>query len=104
MTRFEEYCARQQALHGDKFVPPTDPRFIDAYNKGQAYRIKVRTVYPGSDSTWERWGFVSLTTGWQPAFMLMRRSGQHGSSDLLGARDTIVDTNWIRPARRRIAA
>ena len=84
-TRFEDYCARGRAQHGDRFQAPTDMRWINAYNNGRDYRVKVRFSHGE-----EKWGFVALTTGWGPSFMLMRREGQHGSSDLLGDRDEIV--------------
>ena len=85
MTRFEEYCARQQARYGDKFSAPKDSRWIEAYNQAPRLRIKVRFSYGE-----EKWGYVALTTGWQPSFMLMRAITQHGSSDLLGDKDQII--------------
>jgi hypothetical protein len=91
-TRFELYCARQRAKHGDRFVAPTDQRWIDAFNRGVEYRVKVRTEW-GSEVS-ERWGFVSLTTGWVPSFMLMRSTRAHGSSDLLSDRDQIVAARY----------
>ena len=93
MTRFEEYCNRQRQRHGAEFVPPTDTRFIYAYNKGEHYRVKVLTCY-GAER-FMRWGYVALTTGHKPSFMLMRRRGQHGSSDLLGERENIVASRFI---------
>lgn len=95
MDRFEEYCARNAAKHGEKFRAPKIEKFIYAYNLGDKYRVKVRTTYP-SGEVFERWGFVTLTTGWIPSFMLMRVRGQHGSSDLLDEKDEIVATRWIK--------
>lgn len=98
MTRFEEYCARGVQRHGDRFKVPTGAAFIDAFNKGPEYRVKVRTVFASGD-VHERWGYVSATTGWAPAFLLMHRRGAHGSSDLLyDGRDEIIDAKWLRRA------
>ena len=95
-TRFECYCERQRAVHGARFEAPTDARWIQAYNAGERYRIKVLTRYPNSDEVTERWGYVALTTGWAPSFMLMRRRGQRGSSDLIDSRDELVAAKWIK--------
>ena len=93
MTRFEEYCERKRAEYGDRFVAPTGEQFINAFNRGQAYRIKVRTDY-GDGEVRERWGFVGITTGWQPAFLLMRSTRSVGSSDVLCATDRILDSHF----------
>jgi hypothetical protein len=51
---------------------------------------------------WGRWGYVGLTTGWRPAFLLMKRRGQVGSSDLLNPqRDKIVNSKWLTEKKRR---
>lgn len=60
-----------------------DPRFAVWYENGQ--RIRVRFSYGE-----ERTGTVAKTCGWKPYYLLMARSNSYGSSDLLGARDTIV--------------
>ncbi len=90
-TRFESYCARQNARHDGQFTQAElDPRFIEAYNKGDTYRLKIRFSYGR-----EAWGYVAATTGWRPSFMLMRRRGQRGSSELLGPKDVIVASKTI---------
>ena len=89
-SRFEAYCRRQRAQWGEKFVPPTCPALIAAYNKGDRYRIKV----DGMDDR-PAWGFVTLTTGWQPSFMLMRTRSQRWSSHLLSERDKIYEGKSI---------
>jgi hypothetical protein len=94
MTRYQEYCQRQRGRYGDKFVAPKAAQFVAPYNNGDCYRVKVRTTY-ASGETHERWGYVALTTGWRPSFMLMSRRGQHGSSDLIDERDVIVCARWI---------
>jgi hypothetical protein len=94
MTKFEEYCARKRAEYGDKFVPPSGREFIDAFNKGERYRVQVRTLWDGHSHT--RWGFIGVTTGWQPCFLLMRNVLQRGSSDTLTpGRDQVIDWHWL---------
>lgn len=98
MTRFEEYCQRGRARWGDKFVPPTGTEFINAYNSGTDFRIKVRTKYV--TEVYERWGFVGITTGWAPVFLLMHSVRARGSSDTLNPdRDKIVECKMV--SRRR---
>lgn len=95
MTRFEQTCARLATRHaGKKFIEPKGQHLIDAFNRGDKFRVKVRTTYPGG-ATRERWGYVSITTGWSPSFLLMARRGQHGSSDLLNERDEIIETRYL---------
>lgn len=96
-TRFQEYCDRQRAKYGDRFTAPTDARLIYAYNQGHEYRIKVRTTYP-SGETHERWGFVGITTGWAPAFLLMHSTRAYGSSDVLSDHDEIIGWHWRKSA------
>ncbi len=103
MTRFEEYCKRGVQAHGSKFTPPEGDAFIAAYNKGQDFRIKVFTPYVGSQVRGHaRWGYVGITSGWAPCFLLMHRAGNTGSSDVLDHRqDVIVESKWIDQQRRR---
>lgn len=85
-TEYELYLARKRREYGDRFVPPDAPQFVRYF---QGPRIKVRTTYP-SGETYERTGTVSITTGWKPAFLLMRRSNAFGSSDLLRRDDEVI--------------
>lgn len=99
MTAFERYCERKRAQYGDKFVPPTGDAFIDAFNKGVEYRIKVETKW-ADDYTHTRWGYVGVTSGWQPCFLLMRNVRAYGSSDTLQeGRDRITDAHWLKERR-----
>lgn len=81
---FASRLARGERQWGDRFDPSelTD-KFVPYFDTGD--RIKVHTSY-GEDIT----GTVSTTTGWRPAFLLVRRSNAMGSSDLLSDRDTVV--------------
>lgn len=59
------------------------PQFAGYYESGE--RIRVRFSYGE-----ERTGTVGKTTGWRPAYLLIPRSDSTGSSDVLGAEDTVI--------------
>lgn len=101
MSNFDTYCSKQDRAYGEKFVMPTGEEFISAYNKGQDFRILVETDL-GSGCVQRRWGYVGITTGWRPCFLLLRRAGQHGSSDTLDpVRDKVVARRWLKVKNRR---
>ena len=62
-------------------------QFAPYYKTGQ--RIEVRTDYPGGE-TYLRQGYVGVTTGRCPVFLLMSSKQAMGSSDTLAATDTIL--------------
>lgn len=68
-------------------IDSIDPALLDAYQGKD--RVRVRRVYPGGE-VWERTGRVSVSLGWGPTLLLMTRSNQLGSSDVLGAGDQVV--------------
>ena len=84
ITEYEAYIACQDAKYGDKFdASDLAPQFVDAFNTGG--RVRVRFSY-GEELT----GTIGVTTGWRPAFLLMRTSRSIGSPWTLGAGDQIV--------------
>ena len=83
MTRFSDYIARKEREHGTRWdTSGLDTRFVPYFNSGE--RIRVRTW--GEEIT----GTVGVTTGWRPAFLLMRRSNSIGSPVVLGPDDEIL--------------
>jgi len=82
---------RGKQEHGDRFDPSALASQFDRYYRTDQ-RIRVTTTYgTGPDAeTYTRTGTVGMTSGWRPAYLLMRRSSDHGSSDVLGARDVVV--------------
>ena len=83
MNNFTDLVNRRTAQYGDKFdVSDLDKRFIAFYQNGQ--RIKVETC--GMVMT----GTVGVTTGWKPAFLLMRTSRSIGSSWILGTESKLL--------------
>ena len=84
MSRYADDVARGRARHGDRYrEPAAADRFARWMDSGD--RIRVR-VYGDELYT----GTVSITTGWHPAFILMRTSRSIGSSILLDERAEVV--------------
>ena len=75
--RWKEYQERKKLEYGDKFdSSDLAEKWIPAFCTGE--RIRVRFPW-GEVKT----GTVSVTTGWRPAFLLIRSRRCHGSSDIL---------------------
>ena len=86
MRNYQDMLERRQHEHGAKFDPADlAPQFIRFYESGQ--RIEVKT--PWGDL--ER-GYVGVTTGWKPAFLLVHRRSDSGSSTLLSHEYEITKT------------
>ena len=84
MSEYTEMIDRKRREHGEKFSDAELwPQFRPYYRTGE--RIRVRSA-----SGYERTGTVGVTTGWRPAFLLIRTSRSLGSSDVLNADDTII--------------
>ena len=83
MNSMTELVNRKTAQYGNKFDPSgLDKRFITYYQTGQ--RIKVETC--GMIMT----GTVGVTTGWKPAWLLMRTSRSMGSPWILGKESKLL--------------
>ena len=90
MSAYQESLERGRKEWGAKFdtsaLNECGARFAKYF---QGPRVKVVTTYDNGE-TETRTGRISRTTGWRPAFLLMHRSSDHGSSDVLGPKDRIV--------------
>lgn len=76
MTRYDEYLRRAKAKWGGVLdLHNLCPKFIDAFNTQERIRVKAY----GQIMT----GTVGITTGWGPAFLLMRNSRALSSSEVL---------------------
>lgn len=81
---YDNYLTLLRQRHGDKFSDVSLARkFIPYFGTGTRIKVRMRT---GEVIT----GTVSGSTGWQPVFLLMRRSTSIGSSDVLNERDEII--------------
>lgn len=56
----------------------------------RAYRSDIRVRVENIETGHVRTGIVSRTTGWVPALLLIHRSNDIGSSDVLGPQDRIT--------------
>jgi hypothetical protein len=84
MTKIDQIVTDGRAKHGDRFDPSDlAPQFAKFY--GTDARVRVES--PGG---FVRTGRIGKTTGWRPAFLLMHRRGDMGSSDVLRATDKIT--------------
>jgi len=88
MSKYQEYVDRKRAEFGDRFDPSNlHPQFRRHFDSG--VRIQVTRTYDNGE-TWTRTGTVGATTGWRPSFLLVHRSSDTGSSDLLGPDDKVT--------------
>ena len=84
-NNFEQYLNRKRREYGEKFdASDLAQQFVRYYESGQ--RIRVKFNY-GEELT----GTIGITSGWRPAFLLMRTSRSIGSPWLLGKDDQIVE-------------
>lgn len=84
MTAYDQLLARGVARHGDRFDPgDLAAGFVRYYGTGERVRVTDGHGYT-------RTGTVGVTTGWRPAFLLMHRRSDVGSSDVLGTGDRVT--------------
>jgi hypothetical protein len=95
MSAYADFLARATRTHGDRFTPPLEADRFARYLHDYTVRVTVERVYP-SGETWRRTGYIGVTTGWSPAFLLLTRITSRGSSDVLGAGDRIVSVKTRR--------
>lgn len=92
MTRYDNLLARGRARHGAAFDDSAlDPRFRRWYDSGE--RVRVAYTFPsdpGRGDTQYTTGTIGATTGSRPAFLLMRKRTDRGSSYVIGPRDVVV--------------
>lgn len=75
----KQLIAQGQAVHGDKFdASDLDERFARYYFSKERIKVSI----DGEKEV--QFGTVGKTTGWKPAFLLMRSSRAMGSSVILG--------------------
>lgn len=84
MRNYHDFVNRQRRQFGPSFVEPVGAEHFGPFlHTGQ--RVRVRFAY-GEELT----GTIGVTTGFQPAFLLMRTSRSLGSPYTLGEGDRIV--------------
>lgn len=92
MTEYEKFLERKRAEYGDRFIEPWGANLFSRFLRSPI-RIRVRTTYPSGD-VFERTGTVGITTGHHPAFLLIHRSNDIGSWDVIDERDEIIAVRW----------
>ena len=84
MSAYDDYLARGRARYGDRFDSShLAPQFVAYYNSGQ--RIVVDLGYDEPSR-----GYVGVTTGWCPSFLLLNNTRSSGSSYLLSNDDHVL--------------
>jgi len=71
-----------------------DETFAPYYEKGEKVRIKVDIGYGIT-----RCGYVALSTGEQPVFLLMRRQSDRGSSVILNSSVRLIAVKYDEKGR-----
>lgn len=80
--KYTDFIRRKQIQFENFDDSDLDPRFIKLFETRR--RIKV------DDHGLIRYGFVSVTTGWKPSFILMRTINQIGSCIVLSRKTKIL--------------
>lgn len=94
--QFGEYIARKEKEYGESFDPSDLAAQFIPYYENQS-RIEVE--FKHGDSSWTERGRVGVTTGWKPAFLLMKRASDRSSSTILHGNDKIVRVIQHGPPR-----
>lgn len=82
--RFQSFIERKRREHGVRFDPSELASAFVPYFESQE-RVRVRLKY-GEEMT----GTIGVTTGWRPAFLLMRSSRALGSSVVLSSEASVI--------------
>ena len=84
MDRFDEYKRRKTKEYGDKFdTSDLNPSFIPYFRTGQ--RVEVEFDYGKVVR-----GFIGVTTGWKPVFLLLRTRRSISSFYTISQGDKVV--------------
>ena len=71
---YDEYLVEKQHEYGEKFDPSNlDARFVPFFESGQ----RIEVTYAWGET---RRGYVGVTTGWRPAWLLIHNTRSMGSA------------------------
>ena len=84
MSEYIAYLKRQSKKYGDKFDPsnlaPQFAPYLHSWN---------RVAVDMGDKV--RKGYVGVTTGWRPVFLLLHRRNSIGSTNILTLNDKLLE-------------
>jgi hypothetical protein len=83
MRNYQDWLREKKNREKDFDDSDLSKQFIPYFESGQ--RIIVKTSYGETKR-----GYVGVTTGWKPCFLLMNNTRSMGSSDTLSDKDEIV--------------
>lgn len=90
MSEYIAYLKRQSKKYGDKFDPSNlAPQFAPYLHSGN----KITVVIGDEKMS----GYVGVTTGYRPVFLLVKSLKSTGSSDILSFNDRVLE---VFPKRR----
>lgn len=94
MTRYEEFCMRGRSRYGSQFnTSSVAQKFVGYYNS----RERIRVQFPGH-STMD--GYVGVTTGYTPVFILVYNRRSLGSSIVLDDEFNLVKVFRSRSVKK----
>jgi hypothetical protein len=89
--KFTDYVKRKEyqcKREGHTFdASNLNPEFIPYWETGQRVEV-MGPIWNGHSETMR--GYIGITTGWKPVFLLMRRVGDYGSSWTIGKDDKVI--------------
>ena len=93
--RFRAYV-RERTRNASRFSTINLPlKFVKFWEKGSTVRIKIER---GENFKYTECGFVGVSVGWEPSFLLVRSVKTRGSIVLLCETDRIVGVReWSKP-------
>ena len=82
---YQDYLKKKQNQYGDKFdSSDLADKFIPYFNSQKRFKVKMHIGNKIKS------GYLGVTTGWKPVFMLMENKLSIDSSDLLSDKDEII--------------
>lgn len=86
-TKFKAYVRRKLEKEPRLSTVGLSEKFVQWFDRGQDYRIKIER---GVNLKYTEYGYVSISTGWQPVFLLVRSARSKGSTVCLEDSDQII--------------
>ena len=97
-SKFKGYVLKKAAADPRFSTVDLPEKFIKFWEKGHRVRIRIER---GISSRYHEYGYVGMSTGYQPAFLLMRNINARGSGVILCESDEITGVReWHQKSYR----
>lgn len=92
MTYYDKAMAERHTRGRHQYGEKYDGSELDSAHASikDAFAARLRVKVRDAATGYERFGIISTTTGWRPGFLLMHRSSDIGSSDLIRPTDYVI--------------